>query len=207
MNEYFLKKGMNKMMNEMKMGVYTHNEETHSFNFCTDLSVANKVKFVNSIVDLIVDDNRYNSVIRDLVFNFYVVDIMTDIDTTELKDSLAFLNDVERFLEETNIVEIVEANAHPALFDELNKAVDNSIAYLTGIHPNPINDALASLLSTLERKIDEVDLESMMSMATKFASMKDELTAENIMKAYKESDIHKKNLAEIEKAKKDKAEK
>lgn len=191
------------MMNEMKTGVYIRGEESHAFKFYTDLTVAKKLKFVNSVTSLVVDKVHYNSVIRDLVFDFYVIDIMTDIDITELKDSLNFLDDVEDFLLETNIVEIVKANAFPTLFDELNKAVDDSIEYKTGIHKNPLNDALSSLLSTLERKIDEVDLNTMMSMAQKFAGMTGELTPESIMNAYINSDVHKQNLAEIAEAKKD----
>lgn len=199
------------MMNNTKMGVYTYTtdngNETYNFNFRTDLSVANKAKFVNSVVSLVVDETHYNSVIRDLIFDFYIVDIMTDVDTTELKDSITFLNDVEDFLLSTNIVEIVKANAFPTLFDELNDAVDKSIAYLTGIHPSPISDAIASLISTLEKKINEVDLDSMMGMAQKFANMTGEFTPDSIVNAYMNSDMHKKNLAEIAEAKKNKAEK
>lgn len=191
------------MMNEMKTGVYTYNGESQTFNFRTDLSVADKLRFVNSVVDLVATKNRYNSVIRDLVFDFYVIDIMTDVDTAEFKDSLTFLNDVEDFLLSTNIVEIVKANAFPTLFDELSNAVDKSIQYLTGVHPSPIADALASLLSTLEKKINEVDLDSMMGMAQKLASMTGEFTPDSIVSAYMNSDMHKKNLAEIAEAKKD----
>lgn len=187
----------------MKTGTYYYNDESYNFNFCTDISIANKAKFVNSVVSLVVDENHYNSVIRDLVFDFYVVDIFTDIDTKKFKDSDTFLDDVEDFLLSTNIVEIVKANAFPTLFDELNDAVDKSIQYLTGIHPSPLSDALSSLLSTLEKKINEVDTDSMMGMAKKFASMTGEFTPDSIVNAYINSDIHKKNLAEIAEAKKD----
>ena len=194
------------MMNDMKTGTYISTidgyEETYNFGFRTDLSSADKLKFVNSVVDLLIGENYYNSVIRDLVFDFYVVDIMTDIDTTKFKESSFFVNDVEQFLEETNIVDIVRANAFPTLFDELNKAVDNSIQYLTGIHFNPLNEALANLVNTLERKINNVDLDSMMSMAQKFMNMTGELTTENIVNAYINSDVHKKNLAEVAAVKK-----
>ena len=192
------------MMKEMKMGVFTYNNEASNFNFRTDLSVAEKLKFVNSVTSLVVDETHYNSVIRDIIFEFYIVDMMTDIDTKELKDSLNFLDDVEDFLLSTNIVEIVKANAFPTLFDELNAAVDKSIAYLTGIYPSPLSDAFSSLLSTLEKKINEVDLESMMGMAQKFAGMGEDFTMENLVNAYMNSDAHKKNLAEIVEAKKDK---
>lgn len=194
-------KGEKYMEMNMKTGVYTHNGESINFNFRTDLSVAEKMKFVDYVTNLVVDEKHYNSVIRDLIFDFYVVNIMTDVNTTELKNSSTFLNDVEDFLLSTNIVEIVKANAFPTLFDELNDAVDKSIAYLTGIHPSPLSEALAHLLSTLEKKINEVDLDSMMGMAQKFASMTGSFTPDSIVNAYMNSDVHKKNMKEIADAK------
>lgn len=188
-------------MKEVKIGTYIrmneNGDETNNFNFYTDLSAANKLNFVNSVVGVLVDENHYNSVIRDLIFDFYVIDIMTDIDTTKLATSDTFLNDVEKFLEETNIVEIVKANANPVLFDELNNAVDKSIQYLTGIYINPISDAVANLLSTLNKKINEVDLDSLTGMVQKFANMTEDFTLENAMNFYMNSDVHQKNLAEI----------
>lgn len=181
----------------MKTGVYTYNDESYNFDFYTDLSVAMKLRFVNSVVELLIDENHYNSVIRDLIFDYYTIKIFTTVDTEELDNSLTFLNDVEDFLLSTNIVEIVKANAFPTLFDELNTAVDKSIAYLTGIHSSPLSDALAHLLSTFEKKINEVDLDSMMGMAQKLASMTGEFTPDSIVNAYMNSDMHKKNLAEI----------
>lgn len=189
-------------MKEMKIGTYIHGEENYTFEFYTDLSVSQKAKLVNSVVSLVVDGENYNSVIRDLVFDFYVVDIMTDIDyTTELKESLKFLDDVEDFLSETNIVDIVKANAFPTLFDELNNAVDKSIEYKTGIHPSPLNEALTSLVNTLESKLNAYDMGEAMGMASKFLGMTEDFTPENIVKAYLQSDVHKKNLDEIAEAK------
>ena len=53
-----------------------------------------------------------------------------------------------------------------------------------------------------EKKINEVDLDSMMGMVQKFADMTGELTPENIVNTYIQSDIHKKNMVEIEEVKK-----
>lgn len=195
------------MMNDMKIGAYIYNDESYNFNFYTDLSSANKLKFVNSVVDLLVDENHYNSVIRDIIFDYYTIKIFTTVNTEELDNSLNFLNDIEEFLLSTNIVEIVKANAFPTIFDELNDAVDKSIQYLTGIHPSPLNNALASLLSTLEKKINEVDLSNMMGMAQKLAGMTGELTPESIVNAYVNSDTHKKNLVEVAETKKNKIKK
>lgn len=197
-------------MKEVKSGTYTrvieNGDETYNFNFYTELSAVNKLKFVNSVIDILIDENHYNSVIRDLIFDFYVIDIMTDVDTSELKSSPTFLNDVEKFLEETNIIDIVMANVRPSLFVELNKAVDDSIEYLTGIHSNPLNEAITSLVNTIEKKINEVDLDSMMVMAQNFAKMTNDLTLDKAMDAYYATDAHKKNMVEIDEVKKRRAE-
>lgn len=191
-------------MKEMKMGTYFYNDESYNFNFATSLSAYDKLNFVHSVTDVLVNDTDYNFVIRDLVFDFFIIDIMTDVDTKEFKDSSFFVNDVEQFLEETNIVDIVKANMEIGLLDELNNAVDLNIQYRTGIHLSPIENSLSSLLSTLEKKVKEVDLTAMAEMAQKFAGVTGELTPESVVNAYMNSDMHKKNLAEIEEAKKNK---
>ena len=178
-------------------GVYTNNGELYNFTFNTNISVENKLKFVDTVVSILVDENHYNSVIRDLIFDFYIIDILTDVDVEELKRSPNFLNDVEQFLSETNIVEIVKANDYYNLLNELNDAIDKSIQYLTGIHPSPIADSISSLIRTIENKINEIDLDNMMSMAQKFANMTEDFTLENAMNLYMNSDVHKKNLADI----------
>ena len=123
------------------------------------------------------------------------------VNTEELDSSPNFLNDVEDFLLSTNIVEIVKANVFSALFDELNTAIDKSIQYRTGIHPSPLFESIASLISTLEKKVNEFDMGNMMEMAEKFAGMTGELTPESIVNAYINSDMHKENLEEIKAAK------
>ena len=193
-------------MKNVMMGTYIRGDETHNFSFGTDLSIADKTKFVNSVVGLVVNDKYYNSIIRDLIFDYFTIKFFTDIDTAELDESSFFVNDVELFLEETNIVDIVKENAAFALFDELNKAVDKSIEYLTGIHPNPLNEALASLVSTLEKKVNEFDMGSMMDMAQKFASMTGEFNVDSVVNAYMNSDLHKKNVEGITASKAAKAE-
>ena len=165
--------------------------------------MADKQGFVNSVVNLVVDDleKKYNSILRDLIVDYYTIKYFTDIDTTEFEKSLSFVDDVEQFLEETNIIEIIRTNVSPTLFDELNKAIDNSIEYITGIHHSPIADSLASLLSTLEKKINEIDLDSAMEMVQKFAGMTEDFSVENLVNAYMDSDMHKANLNEIAESK------
>lgn len=196
---------MVKNMKNIKTGTYINytTDESYNFEFATDLSAYRKMMFVNYVVNSIVDDDRYDSIVRDLIFDFGIVSIFTDVDTSFINrtdDEGNLINPIifiEQFLEETNVVDIVKANMEAGVLEELNKAVDKSIEYKTGIHPSPISDALASLLSTLENKINEVDLDSMMGMAQKFANMTGELTPESVVSAYINSDMHKANLDEI----------
>lgn len=198
---------MKKMIKEMKMGVYTKGEETYSFNFYTDLSAYEKLMFVNSVVNTLVDETNYDSIIKDLIFDFNIVSIFTDVDISFVNgtdgedDDINPIIFIEEFLEETNVVDIVKANMEVGLFDELQKAVNQSIAYRTGIHTNPLNEALAELINTLEEKISEVNLDDMAEMANIFSGMTDGLTPESLVNAYINSDMHKENLKEIEETK------
>lgn len=199
-------------MKNIKTGTYFYNDESYNFDFATDLSAHRKLMFVNYVINSLVGENRYDSIVRDIIFDFGLIAIMTNIDTSfiNVKDEdgsqINPIIFIEPFLEETDVVDIVKANMEVGLLEELNKAVDKSIEYRTGIHPSPIADSLASLLSTLEKKINEFDMGSAMEMAQKFAGMTDEFNLNNIVKAYMDSDVHKANLEEIAKVKAERTE-
>lgn len=194
-----------KNTNNTKVGTYFYNDETLNFNFVTTLSASEKITFVNSVVDTIVDDN-YNSCVRNLIFDYMVVKVMTDVDTSLIDNSESTIDDIEWFISETTVVDVVKANIDGGLLKELNDAVDKAIEYRTGIHPSPLNDALASLFSVLEKKINETDLGNAIEMVQKFVGMTDEFTPESLVSAYMNSDAHQKNVIEIEEAKKQRAE-
>lgn len=191
----------------MKNGIFTYNDESYNFDFSTSLSAYEKMIFVRTVVDNIVNDNAYDVIVKDLIFDFTIIETFTNIDTSfiNMKDDNG--NDInpiiiiEHFLKETNVVNIVKANMEVGLLDELYNAVDKSIEYRTGIHPNPVADSFARLMNTLESKINKVDLDSMTSMAQKFAGMTEDFTLENVINTYMNSDAHKKNIDEIEKSK------
>lgn len=199
-------------MKSTMTGSYVKNNENFDFNFETTLSAYDKLRFVNFVVDTLVDETRYDFIIKDLIFDFGIVKVFTNIDISfiNIKDDdgnkINPIIPIEEFLKETNVVDIVKTNMELGLLDELNYAVNQSIEYRTGIHSNPLNKALTSLINTLERKINEVDLNSMMEMASKFNGITEDFTPENIVKAYMTTDTYKKNLVEIEESKKLKAE-
>jgi hypothetical protein len=190
-------------MKEKKTGMFDYNGESYNFEFKTHLSAYEKMHFVKAVVGILVNDGGYDSIIRDLIFDFIIVDRFTNIDTSfiHIKDDdgndISPIIPIEHFLEETNVVDIVKKNMEFGLIDELNHAVDLNIQYITGINPNPLNESVAKLVSTIEKKINEVDLDSMMEVAQKFTDMTGEFTVENLVKAYMDSDAHKNNLIDI----------
>lgn len=185
----------------VKTGAYTYKNESVPFNFYTELRAVDKIKFINAVCDTLIDTNYY-SVIRDLVFDFQIVNVFTDVVVPELQDSPSPISIIEEFLDDTNIVEIVKANVDKKLIAELEKAVDENIEYRTGIHKNTLEDALTSLLHTVEQKINDVDTEGMMEMAMKLNSISDELTPERMLQAYSETDMFKNRIYEKEKERK-----
>lgn len=179
------------MNNEIKTGVYTLDGEDTHFAFYTSLSAYRKAQFVNYVSDILVGDN-YNYVIRDLVFDFCVVAIFTDIDTYDVQDADDGITAMEEFVEKFKpVVDIVKANSVDGVFDELHKAIDLNIEYRTGIHINPISSSLASLLDTIERKVDDIDLDSIIDLAQSMTGISDELTADKLLDAYAKTNIFK----------------
>lgn len=178
---------------EIKAGVYTRNGEDVPFNFYTSLSAYNKVRFVDSVVSAIVTDDGYNYVIKDMLFDFWVVNFFTDVDVSKIAEAENNIDAIEDFFDENNIVDIVKINIVPGIIDELEKAVEFNIEYKTGIHINPVSSSLSSLLDTIERKVENIDLDSMMDIAEVMSGISGELTADKMLDAYAKTDIFKKN--------------
>lgn len=176
---------------EVKTGVYTYGDEEIAFNFVTDLTMTQKAGLVGSVVDSVVTDEHYHSILRDMIFDMQIVSVMTDVDTAMYIDEDNQIETIEQFLNATNVVEIVKENAAPGLIRSMSDAIDKDIEYKTGIHTNPVGIALASLLQTVESKVDGVDLESMMDMAQSFSDVAGELTPDNMIEAYAKSSAFK----------------
>lgn len=182
---------------EVKSGVYTRNGEDVPFNFSTNISAYDKVKFVNSVTDMLVGEN-YNYVIKNLAFDFCIVAVFSDVDTSSVTEAKDGITAMEEFINETDIVDIIKANALPGVIGELETAVELNIEYRTGIHINPISSSLSSLLDTIEKKVDEVDLDSLMEAAEAMSGISGEFTPEKIIDAYAKTDIFKKNWENAE---------
>lgn len=179
------------MTRNVMTGVYSRNGEDFEFSFYTSLSAANKIRFVKTVSNLLIDDNYY-SIIKDLIFDFEIIDIFTDVDIKDIIESESnSIGMIEDLLHESNIVDIVKANVEDGIIEELYNAVNDNIEYRTGIHKNSFIDRLNHLLRIIETKISGVDTDSLMQVAQTLGSISGELTADKIVKAYANSDLFK----------------
>lgn len=192
------------MNNEIKTGVYTLDGEDTPFAFYTSLNAYRKSQFVVSVCNTLVGDN-YNYVLDDLVFDYFIVAIFTDIDVSEVQKSDNGISAMEEFVDKFKpVIDTVKKNAVDGVLDELRKAIDLNIEYRTGIHINPISSSVASFIDTIERKVDGVDLNSMMDLAQSIAGISDELTADKLLDAYAKTNIFKEHWGDSNKGDVDK---
>ncbi len=181
---------------EIKLGTYEYQKSEVPFNFTTDLSMTNKIRFVKTVVGFVVDEDEqmFNAIVRDLFFNFAVLDAFTDVDVDDLIDSFGtedYIDELEDFFKETQIIEIIKKNMVEGLWDELNDAVDDAIAFKTGIHKDGITYSVVQLIRNLNKRLEGFDTDGMMDFVEKITNMSGEFTAEKLMDAYANSELHK----------------
>lgn len=186
--------------NEIMTGVYTDtktNKET-LFTFKTNISVKEKIQFVSDVTALIIGEN-YFSFLKDLIFDFEIINVFTDIDVSEILNATDAIGEIENIVTNTKIVEIVKSNVDNVILDELKMAVNSNIEYKTGVHNNIIEDSIGQLLSSVKSKIDGIDTETVLQMAETLSTLSNNVTSEGIVNAYANSPAFLESLKDREK--------
>ena len=141
------------------------------------------------------------------MFNYAIVNIFTDVDTSSVDESSNTIDAIEDFLNNTNIVEVVIKNIDANIIKELNDAVDKNIEYKTGVKVNSVEDALVKVLDTVDGMMKKVNIDDFVKATTKLSNSTNELTADKLLDAYSKTDMFKKKIEELNKMNKNKAEK
>lgn len=176
-------------MKNIKTGVAIDkrtNEEL-KFSFQTDLTIKEKIRFVSKVANTIVSDDDYYSFLKDLIFDFEIIEVFTDIDTTDISESMDRITAIEEFINNTNVVEIVKANT-TSVIEELSQAVDNDIEFKTGVHHNSVLESLEKLIESLDNMLNK-NYDDIVNMAKKINEMGD-IQSEDLL------NIIAKNLSE-----------
>lgn len=170
--------------------IYVSNGEEIEFNYYANPSMDKKVSFVKSVVDTVVDDDYYYSMLKDMVFDFFLVEFFSDIEVeVPEQDGIDY---VEEFLANNNASTVMKLGMDFDVLQELYDCVDKGIEYKTGIHPSPIVDGIAKLLDTVEKKFSDIDVDAMTGMAKVFGKLQGDITPDKMLDAYARSDIFKK---------------
>lgn len=186
-------------MNEFKRGVYTNTntDEVYEFGYKTDLTVSEKVYFVNNVMAFVVGEYFY-PMVREMIVDYAIIQYFTDV---EFNEDLNF-DQIEQILAETNIVDIVKMNMKDGLLDELNRMIDVNIEYKTGIRMNRVDTMVEKLLDVIRAKVEEIDVQKVASLAEQLNGVKDELTPDRIVEAYMNSELNQKRMKDASSEKK-----
>ena len=179
------------MVTTTETAMYVDNGNAVEFNYYLDIPMSRKLAFVDSVVDPVVGDDYYYPMIKDIMFDFRMIQFFTDIDAGVV-DSDDVIDQIVDFLERTNAADIVKVGVNFDVVQELYDSVDKAIEYKTGIHPSPIADGIASLLDTIEQKFAGIDMDAMTGMAKVFGNMQGNITPDKMLEAYAKSDVFKK---------------
>lgn len=179
------------MVTTTDTAMYVDNGNTVEFNCYLDIPMSRKLAFVDSVVDPVVGDDYYYPMLKDIMFDFRMIQFFTDIDT-DVVDGDDVIDQMVEFLESTNAADVVKVSVNFDVVQGLYDAVDKAIEYKTGIHPSPIADGIASILGTLEQKFAGIDMDAMTGMAKVFSKLQGDITPDKMLEAYANSDVFKK---------------
>lgn len=174
---------------------YISNGEEIEFTYLANPSMSKKLSFVKSVVDTVCGDDYYYPMIKDMTFDFCLIEFFSDIVVAD--DNEDTIDYIEEFLANNSAATVMKLGMDFDVVQELYDNVDKMIEYKTGIHPSPIADAISKVLDTLEQKFAGIDVDAMSGMANVFGKLQGDITPEKMLEAYAKSDIFKKQAKEV----------
>ena len=167
-------------------------EKEIDFKYRTELTLQQKVSFVNFVLGVIFDDDYCFSIIKNEVFDIALIYMFTDVLKYE-EDFTFSLNNIEEMLNTTNVIEILKNEIDKDLIKDLNEVIDMNIAYKTGVNVNSISTSFSSLLKTIENKVSDFDVDEFSNTLKKFGDITNGMSPDKIMELYTKTDAYKKN--------------
>ena len=167
-------------------------EKEIDFKYRTELTLQQKVSFVNFVLGVIFDDDYCFSIIKNEVFDIALIYMFTDVLKYE-EDFTFSLNNIDEMLNTTNVIEILKNEIDKDLIKDLNEVIDINIAYKTGVNVNSISTSFSSLLKTIENKVSDFDVDEFSNTLKKFGDITNGMSPDKIMELYTKTDAYKKN--------------
>ena len=169
--------------------------EEKTFTYRDNLTVAEMINFVDKTTNLIVTDT-YEYIIRDMMFDYMVIRMFTDIDCSEIDECETANTSFEMIRDlvyGTIVADVVKSEIAPGLLDELNKAIDYTVEVRTGVRINRVENALIDLISMITEKLSSYDVDAMSGAAKVFSGLQGgDFNVNSLLEAYAKSDVFKK---------------
>ena len=167
-------------------------EKEIDFKYRTELTLQQKVSFVNFVLGVIFDDDYCFSIIKNEVFDIALIYMFTDV--LQYDEDFTFsLNNIEEMLNTTNVIDILKKEIDNDLIKDLNEVIDMNIAYKTGVNVNSISTYFSSLLKTIENKVSDFDVDEFSNTLKKFGDITNGMSPDKIIELYTKTDAYKKN--------------
>ena len=167
-------------------------EKEIDFKYRTELTLQQKVSFVNFVLGVIFDDDYCFSIIKNEVFDIALIYMFTDVLKYD-EDFTFSLNNIEEMLNTTNVIEILKKEIDNDLIKGLNEVIDINIAYKTGVNVNSLSTSFSSLLKTIENKVSDFDVDEFSNTLKKFGDITNGMSPDKIIELYTKTDAYKKN--------------
>ena len=167
-------------------------EKEIDFKYRTELTLQQKVSFVNFVLGVIFDDDYCFSIIKNEVFDIALIYMFSDVLKYD-EDFTFSLNNIEEMLNTTNVIEILKKEIDNDLIKDLNEVIDINIAYKTGVNVNSISTSFSSLLKTIENKVSDFDVDEFSNTLKKFGDITNGMSPDKIIELYTKTDAYKKN--------------
>lgn len=181
-------------MTEKFIGKYYDSrlEKEVDFEYIKELTMKQKIDFVNNVLETLFQNDYYYSIIKDELINIMLINSFTNIFTMD-EDFSFTISNIDEFLSNTNAVDVLLEEIPSELIKELHDVIDKNIIYKTGINENSLSTVFSSLLKTIEEKVSVFDMEGLANTLKEFGDVTNNFSQEEIMNLYtKTADFKKK---------------
>ena len=182
-------------MNFTETGSYTYNGETKEYHYSTTATISEQIAFVEMVSDGVFVGDSYLPLLKEPVFNYWLVVTFTDIDMKGLSDIDAF----DEFNKETGVAAHIREELNFGLLDNFTESVDANIEYKKSIAHDNISTAIVDLINTVKNKLESfgegLNSDTVMDFIQKFSEAG--IDGESVVNAYLNSDNYKKNVLDI----------
>ena len=185
-------------MNFTETGSYIYNGETKEYHYSPTATISEQIAFVEMVSDGVFIGDSYLPLLKNPVFDYWIIATFTDIDMSNFTDIDAF----DKFNKETGIASHVEEEFSLELFKSLAESIDANIEYKKS-YALQQSQSFLQLINTVKNKLEAfgegLNSDIVMDFIQKFGESG--INGESIVKAYLDSDQYKKNVADVVDAK------